>query len=1265
MVLPRLFHSLLPKFRNGDSSLGVEMSTGSFDDSSNLVVEVTSPTSPNNPDKDAVFDKTSSEEFSEKHSKKSKGFGFLGKHAKSPIKSPIKSPFKIPFKSKSPSKSSAKSPSKEILSDDIKDIEEKIADKTGEEWQAFQQMQDRIKQTVIQSQSTLKKLSDQPSDSQCDQYGKKEASWTSFDDSTSLIRKDSESNDNHTATNLVSYDDGVKNTEIDDKPIIDLDQLSVTPIPRVPQNSLTSSMEDLLNDNVDISKTAPVEQDVDLLGLSDVTEDPRPRKTDEVIMNEDLLGLDSLMSSTVAMPPEGVMEPSYPQSSDYMGSILSQSQFSSNRSTPLSLEQEPDIFLDKDQVVPAETSSFVDEFLQLDDSDKVETAENTSANVSASLNPFHSDSTLETQPEVTVNMDLFIDDKKQVFPDVKEKEKSDPFDAINPFPTAKEEKLTLKQLADRDKMAAIKPGTNVSDADIALDSLDSLGSEQAQPSVAETEIFGDMDAFGVPMTANNPFLVDASASPVPTAGIVQDFVEDFFESKLPSEDIPLSNKTTSVWGGDAVDMMHDSKGDNPFQDDLFTMDKVPENLESRPQAESTNPFLSGISAPSAAATTWNPFLELDTASPADSGINLSETDKFQIEHATGANTQGEGMVSDDFDPFGVNVVTSTETKQDIDAFTVVSSMGDQQLVQSAADNEDDDEFVFNLEIKPAGVTVDTLSSPPLIQPPPVISPHPPRDNPFDRDSPPEENFAKFEILGDKGKVEPTKSMSMDSSTSEEYEPPTEPLEIFHPKYEKDGWKLMLRQPPKKKLTGNRFWKEIFVKIVKQSDGPTIKLYYNETDSEPFKELPLQPCYSVSEIALQQYDQFGKIFTLKLQYIFYKERVGIRPDRITSSFVRKPKTTMMLDHSPQVSELLKFGCLDRNELRTFVWEIEDALLSIEAHREKTLTYNKDEVTADVCDEFKAVIDKHGKVLSQKARVRIFLLAFLTGMPACELGINDKRRRGKEVVGRHDIMPIKTEEWIRYEDIEFHCCVDQEEFKRSNNIKLRPLDACQFEVMRFRIYLRENKELPLQLTVEQIMKGLHVEIRCDLLVTGYHAFSKKHGQFPCEDIEVRFPIPEQWIYLFRYERRFGYGSLHSSKRKPGKIKGLERITAMAQGALTPALMEADVGTAKYENVCKCVVWRISRLPERNEGAYTNHLFRLTLDLGPHDEIPESFAEYADVEFTMPASTISQTQVRSISVENPNPPEKWVRYIAKYEYQVEIDHVQQGSDSGNSSE
>lgn len=48
------------------------------------------------------------------------------------------------------------------------------------------------------------------------------------------------------------------------------------------------------------------------------------------------------------------------------------------------------------------------------------------------------------------------------------------------------------------------------------------------------------------------------------------------------------------------------------------------------------------------------------------------------------------------------------------------------------------------------------------------------------------------------------------------------------------------------------------------------------------------------------------------------------------------------------------------------------------------------------------------------------------------------------------------------------------------------------------------------------------------------SRKANQVPCEDIQIRFPIPEAWIYLFREERHWGYGSVHSKVRRPGKVK-----------------------------------------------------------------------------------------------------------------------------------
>lgn len=52
-------------------------------------------------------------------------------------------------------------------------------------------------------------------------------------------------------------------------------------------------------------------------------------------------------------------------------------------------------------------------------------------------------------------------------------------------------------------------------------------------------------------------------------------------------------------------------------------------------------------------------------------------------------------------------------------------------------------------------------------------------------------------------------------------------------------------------------------------------------------------------------------------------------------------------------------------------------------------------------------------------------------------------------------------------------------------------------------------------------------------------------PCEDIRIRFPIPEAWIYIFREERAWGVGSVHSKKMRPGKVKGIrERLMGMMQ-------------------------------------------------------------------------------------------------------------------------
>lgn len=141
---------------------------------------------------------------------------------------------------------------------------------------------------------------------------------------------------------------------------------------------------------------------------------------------------------------------------------------------------------------------------------------------------------------------------------------------------------------------------------------------------------------------------------------------------------------------------------------------------------------------------------------------------------------------------------------------------------------------------------------------------------------------------------------------------------------------------------------------------------------------------------------------------------------------------------------------------------------------------------------------------------------SGMPDIELGVNDLWRQGKEVVGRHDIIPVVTEEWIRLEGVEFHGCVQQDVYERCRTIKFKPPDACYIELMRFRVRPPKNRELPLQLKATWCVTGNKVELRADVLVPGFA--SRKLGQIPCEDVSIRFPIPECWIYLFRVEKHF---------------------------------------------------------------------------------------------------------------------------------------------------
>lgn len=621
-----------------------------------------------------------------------------------------------------------------------------------------------------------------------------------------------------------------------------------------------------------------------------------------------------------------------------------------------------------------------------------------------------------------------------------------------------------------------------------------------------------------------------------------------------------------------------------------------------------------------------------------------------------------------------------------DSFLSMTAPPQETTVKRAdsADSDDDPDFSVFIKSKDddqsgvlENVAVPALAPPPKSPQNTAYADTSPRFNPFDKSGVAQDAIIPTEIV----QPELTRTDSQETPPTPLFdEDVSQPLEDFpRVTYTGDGWDMQLRQPIKKKITGQRFWKKIFVKLTYQGDNPVLQFFNSREDEEPFQELHLLPFYSVSEISAQQFDQYGKIFTVKLEYILYKGRPGVRPGQVTkaerltnklSQFAayaiqgdyqgvkefgsNLKKLGMPVEHAPQISQLFKLGSQSYEDMKVFSCAIEEALFRLYTHRTQALKYKMEEVQITVVDELYVEQNADGHVEKQIARVRLFFLSFLSDMPDVELGINDMWRQGKEVVGRHDIIPVVTEEWIRLENIEFHACVQQDEYEKSRIIKFKPPDACCIELMRFRVRPPKNRELPLQLKAVMCITGNKVELRADILVPGFA--SRKLGQVPCENVMVRFPIPECWIYLFRVEKHFRYGSVKSAHRRTGKIKGIERFLG-AVDTLPPQLMEVTSGQAKYEHQHRAIVWRMPKLPKDGQGAYTTHQLACRMILTSYDQIPENLSEYCYVEFTMPATQVSHTTARSVSFQNhkgDTPPEKYVRNLSRHEYRVGIEHI-----------
>ncbi|XP_042548532.1 stonin-2 [Dipodomys spectabilis] len=451
---------------------------------------------------------------------------------------------------------------------------------------------------------------------------------------------------------------------------------------------------------------------------------------------------------------------------------------------------------------------------------------------------------------------------------------------------------------------------------------------------------------------------------------------------------------------------------------------------------------------------------------------------------------------------------------------------------------------------------------------------------------------------------------------------------------RDGWSMMLRIPEKKNIMSSRHWGPIYIKL---TDSGFLQLYYEQGLEKPFREFKLEICHDVSEPRLQNYDENGRIHSLRIDRVTYKEKKKYQP---------KPAVT----HTAEREQVIKLGTTNYDDFLSFIRAVQDCLMDLPVLSMDLstvgLNYLEEEITVDVRDEFTGIVSKgENQILQHHVLTRIHILSFLSGLAECRLGLNDILIKGNEIVSRQDIMPTTTSKWIKLHECRFHGCVDEEVFNSSRVILFNPLDACRFELMRFRTVFAE-KTLPFTLRTAASINGAEVEVQSWLrMSTGFSSNCDPLTQVPCENVMVRYPVPSEWVKNFRRESVLGEKSL-KAKVNRGASFGSTSISG------SEPVMRVTLGTAKYEHAFNSIVWRINRLPDKNSASGHPHCFFCHLELGSDREVPSKFASHVNVEFSMPTTSASKAAVRSVSVEDKTDVRKWVNYSAHYSYKVEIE-------------
>uniref|UniRef100_C9JJD3 AP-2 complex subunit mu n=3 Tax=Boreoeutheria TaxID=1437010 RepID=C9JJD3_HUMAN len=246
--------------------------------------------------------------------------------------------------------------------------------------------------------------------------------------------------------------------------------------------------------------------------------------------------------------------------------------------------------------------------------------------------------------------------------------------------------------------------------------------------------------------------------------------------------------------------------------------------------------------------------------------------------------------------------------------------------------------------------------------------------------------------------------------------------------------------------------------------------------------------------------------------------------------------------------------------------------------------------------KTFITQQGQVLSAHVSGRVVMKSYLSGMPECKFGMNDKIVIEKQGKGTADETSKSGKQSIAIDDCTFHQCVRLSKFDSERSISFIPPDG-EFELMRY----RTTKDIILPFRVIPLVREVgRTKLEVKVVIK-----SNFKPSLLAQKIEVRIPTP-----------------LNTS--------GVQVICMK--------------GKAKYKASENAIVWKIKRMAGMKESQISAEI-----ELLPTNDKKKWARPPISMNFEVPFAP-SGLKVRYLKVFEPklnysdHDVIKWVRYIGR---------------------